>query len=202
MVSAIAGLIHAVNSELSNSEMIGRIKSGARTFPAVDPAIPVCPDLDSFTLQCNCTTTTCGAGMADAPGAISEALRPIARIADPGSAQAGETLTLDGTASAAARGRIVASYLWSVSGSAASLVGTNTQATATLEVSAAGTANVQLTVTDDVGAQDSISVAVNTTSAGGSNGGGGGGGLMHPLWLALLFGVGWYRSRRQVATYR
>jgi serine protease len=202
MVSAIAGLIHAVNSELSNSEIIGRIKSGARPFPAVDPAIPVCPDLDGSTLQCNCTTTTCGAGMADAPGAISEALRPIARIANPGSAQAGEILTLDGTASAAARGRTVASYLWSVSGSAASLVGTNTQATATLEVSAAGTANVQLTVTDDVGAQDSISVAVNTTSAGGSNGGGGGGGLMHPLLLALLFGVGWYRSRRQVAAYR
>jgi len=194
IVSAIAGLMHAVNSELSSSEMIARIKSGARPFPAPDPAIPTCPDLDSLTLQCNCTTTTCGAGMADAPGAVSEALRPMARIADPDNATAGETITLNGTASAAARGRSVASYLWSVSGSTANIIGTSTAAIATLQISAAGPVYVQLTVMDDVGAQDSASVTVD---AAAGSGGGGGGGLMHPLLLAGLLVVGLRRRRQQ-----
>ncbi len=191
MVSAIAGLMHAVNDELSNSEMIARIQSGARPFPAPDPAIPVCPALDSLTSQCNCTTTTCGAGMADAPGAVSEALRPMARITDPGSVSAGDTITLDGTASGAARGRSVASYAWSVTGGMADFTGTSTAATARLQISAAGPLSVQLTVTDDIGVQDT---AVLSLDAAGS--GGGGGGLIDPLLLAGLFGVALLHRRR------
>ena len=193
MVSAIAGLMHAVNGELSNSEMIARIKSGARPFPAPDPAIPTCPDLDSLTSQCNCTTATCGAGMADAPGAVSEALRPMARISEPGNAQAGETITLDGTTSRAARGRNVASYSWSVSSGAADFIGTSTAATATLQISAAGSVNALLTITDDIGGQDSAGVTVNVAASGG-----GGGGLMHPLLLAVLLATG-LRRRHQIA---
>jgi serine protease len=186
IVSAIAGLMHAVNSELSTSEMIARIKSGARPFPASDPAIPTCPALDVLTSQCNCTTTTCGAGMADAPGAVREALRPIARIVEPGSARVGENLVLDGTTSRAARGRNVASYVWSVSGVTADIVGTSTAATATLEISAAGPIDVLLTVTDDIGGDDTAVISLD--AAGSSSGGGGG--LMHPLLLAVLLAAG------------
>ena len=193
MVSAIAGLMHAVNSNLSNSEIIARIKSGSRPFPAPDPAIPTCPALDSLTLQCNCTTTTCGAGMADAPGAVSEALRPMARISDPDNVRAGETITLDGSSSLAARGRSVAAYVWSVASGTADFIGVNTAATATLQTSVAGPVTVQLTVTDDVGAQDTASVTVDVAASGG---GGGGGGLMHPLLLAGLLAIGLYRRRQ------
>lgn len=196
IVAAIAGLMHALNDELDNSEMIARIKQGARPFPAPDPAIPTCPTLDSLTAQCNCTTSTCGAGMADAPGALVEALRPMARIAAADNATVGETITVDGTASGAARGRSIAAYQWNVSGSTAELVGANTGATVTLHVSAAGSSNLQLTVTDDVGGVDTATVAIQSSS------GGGGGGLMHPILLVLLFGAGWYRSRRPVAAYR
>ena len=190
IVSAIAGLMHALNEDLSSSEMIARMKLGARAFPAPDPGIPTCPTLDSLTAQCNCTTTTCGAGMADAPGALVEALRPMARIAEPGDAAVGETISLDGTASGAARGRSIAAYRWSVSGSTANFVGGSTGATATLQISAAGTADVQLTVTDDVGGVDTAEVTIQAAATGG------GGGLMHPLLLAGLLGAGIYRRQR------
>jgi serine protease len=192
IVSAIAGLMHALNNGLSSSEMVARMKLGARAFPAPDPGIPTCPTLDSLTAQCNCTTTTCGAGMADAPGALVEALRPMARIAEPGDAAVGETISLDGTTSGAARGRSIAAYRWSVSGSAANFVGEITGATATLQISAAGTADVQLTVTDDVGGVDTAEVTIQAAATGG----GGGGGLMHPLLLASLLGAGIYRRQR------
>jgi serine protease len=192
IVSAIAGLMHALNNGLSSSEMVARMKLGARAFPAPDPGIPTCPALDSLTAQCNCTTTTCGAGMADAPGALVEALRPMARIAEPGDAAVGETISLDGTTSGAARGRSIAAYRWSVSGSAANFVGEITGATATLQISAAGTADVQLTVTDDVGGVDTAEVTIQAAATGG----GGGGGLMHPLLLASLLGAGIYRRQR------
>lgn len=195
IVAAIAGLMHAVNGELANSEMIARIKSGARPFPAPDPAIPTCPTLDSLTAQCNCTTTTCGAGMADAPGAVSEALRPIARIVEPGNGRAGETITLDGSTSGAARGRGITSYAWSVSGGMAEIVGTSTAATARLQISAAGPVGVLLTVTDDVGAEDYAGVTVNAAAAAS---GGGGGGLIHPLLLVILLAAGLSRRRQPV----
>ena len=195
IVAAIAGLMHAVNGELANSEMIARIKSGARPFPAPDPAIPTCPTLDSLTAQCNCTTTTCGAGMADAPGAVSEALRPIARIVAPGNGRAGETITLDGSTSGAARGRGITSYAWSVSGGMAEIVGTSTAATARLQISAAGPVGVLLTVTDDVGAEDYAGVTVNAAAAAS---GGGGGGLIHPLLLVILLAAGLSRRRQPV----
>jgi serine protease len=199
MVSAIAGLMHALNDGLDNSEMIARMKQGARPFPAPEPLIPTCPTLDSLTLQCNCTTTTCGAGMADAPGALVEALRPAARITEPGNAVAGETVTLDGSSSGAARGRSIAAYQWSVSGSTGDFLGATTGATATLQIAAAGTANVQLTVTDDVGGTDTTTVAIQATATGG----GGGGGFMHPLLLAGLLGAGIYRRfGRTAQVYR
>jgi serine protease len=199
IVSGIAGLMHALNDDLSSSEMIGRIKLGAREFPAPDPGIPTCPALDSDSKQCNCTTTTCGAGMADAPGALVEALRPMARIAEPGDAAVGDNISLDGTASGAARGRNIAAWQWSVAGSPAEFVGTNTGATATLRISAAGTTDVRLTVTDDVGSTDTAAITILTTATGG----GGGGGMIHPLLLAALLGAGIYRrSGRTGQRYR
>lgn len=192
MVSAVAGLMHALNDQLANSEIIARIKAGSRPFPASDLAIPVCPALDSLTLQCNCTTTTCGAGMADAPGALVEALRPMARIAEPGNGTAGETITLDGSASGTARGRNIAAYKWSISGGAADIVGSDTAAIVRLQIAAAGTVAAQLTVTDDLGDMDTAAVSIQAVASGG----GGGGGLMHPLLLVALLGIGRYRRRR------
>jgi hypothetical protein len=105
---------------------------------------------------------------------------------------------LDGSSSGAARGRSIAAYQWSASGSTAGFLGTTTGATATLQISAAGTTNVQLTVTDDIGGTDTTTVAIQATATGG-----GGGGFMHPLLLAGLLGAGIYRrSGRTARSYR
>jgi serine protease len=191
IVAALAGLMYSVNDGLTTAEFISRIKSGARPFPAPEPGLPTCPDLDSATAQCNCTTSTCGAGIADAPGAVSEALRPMARIVEPDGSGAGENVTLDGRASAAARNRTISSYSWTVVSGTASFVGATDGPTATVAVPASGKIDVQLVISDDLGRTDDAAVTL-----GRSPGGGGGGGAIHPLALA---GLGLLARRRRPA---
>ncbi|MDH4023718.1 MAG: S8 family serine peptidase, partial [Gammaproteobacteria bacterium] len=184
IVSAVAGLMHSVNDGLTAAEFTARIKASARPFPPREIGIPTCPSLDAVTAQCNCTTDTCGAGIADAPGAVAEALRPMARIAKPGGREAGQNVTLDGGGSAAARGRSVAGYAWSAGSGNPLFVGATNDAMATVAVPDAGLVTVRLTVTDDLGRTDTQEVTLGTTSDGG-----GGGGALHPivlLGLALL----------------
>jgi len=192
IVAAVAGLMYSVNDGLTSAEVIDRIKSGARPFPPAQPGLPTCPSVDRTTGQCNCTTSTCGAGIADAPGAVNEALRPMARVAKPAGSGAGENVTLDGSSSAAARNRTITSYAWTgISGSPDFLGGTSGQAT-TVAVPATGQVTVQLQVTDDAGRTDAAEVTL-----GNAPGGGGGGGGTHPVVLAWLALLGACRRRRQ-----
>ncbi|MEQ1801611.1 MAG: S8 family serine peptidase [Gammaproteobacteria bacterium] len=193
IVSAVAGLMHALNDELTPEEFIARIQSGSRPFPAPSPGLPTCPSLDAATGQCNCTTSTCGAGIADAPGALAEALRPMARIVKPGGSGAGQNVTLNGSSSAAARNRTVSSYAWTgVSGSPA-FVGAVNGASATVAVPDSGQVTVRLTVTDDLGRTDA-----RDETLGAAPGGGGGGGAFDPLaLLALALLLGRPRSRQR-----
>lgn len=194
LVAAMAALMHGVNDGLTSAELIARIKSSARPFPT-DPAIPTCPTLDSETLQCNCTTSTCGAGIADAPGAILQALRPIARIVKPDGNGAGQSVTLDGGASVAARNRMVVSYAWTaVSGDTVFTGGTNGE-TATVAVPNSGVVTVRLTVTDNLGETDFVDEELGVAPSGG----GGGGGAIHPMVLITLGLLTSRRRRRQLA---
>jgi len=198
IVSAIAGLMHGVNAGLRASDYIARIKAGARPFPT-DPAIPVCPQVAPETFQCNCTTTTCGAGLADAPGAVAEALRPLARVVQPSGTTAGRNVTLDGSGSAAARSRTLASYNWSVVSGTASFVGAADADTAVVAVPPSGLVTVRLDVADDNGATDSAEVTLGSTAPIGSSGGGsGGGGALDPLLLAGLVLLARRRRRPQL----
>lgn len=190
IVSATAALMHAVNSELTPAEFIERIQSGARPFPAPQAGLPTCPSLDSATGQCNCTTSTCGAGIADAPGAVSEALRPLARIVKPAGSGAGQNVALDGSSSAAARNRTISSYAWTgVSGNPA-FVGGTAGPTATVAVPSSGQVTVRLQVTDDAGRTDAREVTLGSAP-------GGGGGAMHPAVLLALALIGGRRRRHQ-----
>lgn len=189
IVAAIAGLMHGANPALDVTTVIARMQAGARPF-AQDPAIPTCPNLAPQTSQCNCTTTTCGAGIADALGAVTEALRPIARLVQPAGTTVGEDVTLDATGSAAARGRSLTRYDWSVVSGAASFVGPADGDTAVIAAPTAGLSTVRLTVTDDNGATDSAEVTLETMAASSSSGGGGGGGALDPLLLAGLVLLG------------
>ncbi len=190
IVAAIAGLMTAVNGGLTPEELTARIKNGARPFPAPQVGLPTCPNLDSATGQCNCTTSTCGAGMADAPGALAEALRPMARIAAPGGSGAGQNVTLDGSASDAASGRTLSSYSWSAVSGSPVFLGPTTGATAAVAVPPTGLVMVRLQVTDDAGRTDAQEVALGSTSSSG----GGGGGMAHPL---VLLALGLLAARRR-----
>lgn len=167
MVSAIAGLMAGVNGNLQPAQLIARLREGAKPFPvSSDPTVPNCHvpsgSSDLQTAECNCTSQTCGAGMANAPGAINAALRPIAAVAVPSNVSAGQNVVLQGSGSAAACGHSISSYSWTNLTSQDPIQGANSS---TATVVASGSFTVRLTVTDDVGRQDTADVVISTTSA-------------------------------------
>ncbi len=170
IVSGIAALMTSVNSNLTAPQLIARLKEGSTPFPASsDPAVPNChvpaSSTDLQTTECNCTTQTCGAGMANAAGAVKAALRPIAALSVPASVSAGQNVTLSAIGSAAACGRTIASYSWSVVGSSTIAVqGANTPS-ATVIAPTSGSITVQVVVTDDAGLTDTAQVVVTSTAA-------------------------------------
>jgi serine protease len=170
IVSGIAGLMAAANGNLGAAQLIARLREGATTpFPvSADPTVPTChvplTPSDLQVLECNCTTDTCGAGMASAVGALAAAERPIAALAVPSSVAAGALLTLSGAGSAAACGRTLADYSWTVLGGPGA-VSSTTGPTTTVFAPATGTLVVRLTVTDDAARTDSALVTITATSA-------------------------------------
>jgi serine protease len=170
IVAGIAGLMTSVNGNLKPAQLIARLKEGAKAFPvSSDTTVPNChvpaSSADLQTSECNCTTSTCGAGMANAPGAIKAALRPIAAIAVPATVSAGQNVSLAGTGSAAACTHTISTYAWANVGTSTNPIqGANT-ATATIVAPATGSITLRLTVTDDAGRQDTADVVVSATSA-------------------------------------
>jgi len=167
MVSAIAALMTSVNSNLRAPQLIARLKEGAKVFPA-DPTVPNChvpASSSDLQTECNCTTQTCGAGMANAPGAVTAALRPITAVMVPATVAPGQNVTLSGTGSAAACGHTITTYAWTnVSNPTNAIQGANT-ATAIVVAPTSGSYTVRLTVTDDAGRQDAADVVVSSTAA-------------------------------------
>lgn len=170
IVAAIAGLMVSVNGNLDPAEIAERLREGAaKPFPvSADSAVPVCHVPTSPTdiqgAECGCTTSTCGAGMANALGSINAALRPIAVVTGPGSVSAGRDVTLSGAGSAAANGRTVTGHAWSVLCGAAGLSSLNGPQT-TIVAPAVGSVTVRLTVSDDAGRQDTADIEVTGTAA-------------------------------------
>ena len=170
IVAATAALMTSVNANLTPAQMIARLQEGAKLFPvSSDPTVPNChvpaSSTDLQTAECNCTTSTCGAGMANAPGAIKAALRPIAAIAVPATVSAGQNVSLAGIGSAAACGHTITTYAWSnADNSNNPIQGANT-ATATVVAPATGSITLQLTVTDDAGRTDTATVVISATAA-------------------------------------
>lgn len=156
IVSGILGLMASANSHLTVAQLTKRLKESATPYPvSSDPtAPPMCPSTNSNS-ECSCTTSTCGAGMANAENAIQDALRPIAVLTAPSPVSSGQNVTLSGVGSTVADGRTVASYLWTVVSGNASLTSTD-QITTSLVAPDTGTLDVRFTITDDAGRQDSL----------------------------------------------
>jgi serine protease len=173
IVSGIAALMLAKNGNLGSSQLIARLQEGAtKPFPkSIDPTIPDChipagPG-DTQESECNCTTSTCGAGMANARKAVNAALRPIAAIAISGNVAPGQPVTLDGSDSGAACDRTVVTYAWTIvnGGSNPPAISGADTPTATVDAPATDPFTVRLTVTDSEGLQDTADAVVKPTSA-------------------------------------
>src|SRR5207302_8783653 len=181
MDRGIPGLILAETGNLNSPHPIARSKDAARPFqqtPARPPARPACPTApqmchvpagpsDLQTCECICTLDgqTCGAGMANASGALTAAVRPIAAAQLPASVSAAMNVTLDASGSGAACKHTVASYQWASSDPAGHPVNPATRSSSTVIAPASGTFNVTLTVTDDAGKVDQATVTVSSTAA-------------------------------------
>ena len=166
IVSGIAELMLSVNSKLTPAQLIARLQEGARAFPtsSENANIPTCHTPASASdvqgSECVCTTNVCGAGMADALGAVNAALRPIAGIVVQGTIAAGAALTLQGGSSTAADGHSIATYAW-VSGANA----VSGSQDISLTVPTSGSSTACLTVTDDAGKQDTARVIISQSSS-------------------------------------
>jgi serine protease len=208
--------MYSVNGNLTPAKLIERLKATASPFPtSSDPNVPTCRVPESPTdlqlSECNCTTQTCGAGLAHAPGAVEAALRPVAVVTAPSTVEAGATVVLAGGGSLGADGRSISGYEWSLVSGATSLSALTGSQTSFVAPAAGTTVTVRLTVTDDAGQRDSTDATVQvagttptpppappppTPNPGGlSGGGGGGGGPFDPLALVLASALSW-RLRR------
>jgi len=170
IVSGIAALMAGANGNLGSAQLIARLREGATTpFPvASDPTIPTCHVPanrgDLQTSECNCTTTTCGAGMANASGALTAALRPIAALSAPATVVAAQNVGLSGAGSAGACDRTITAYFWEVVSGTGVLTGPNNTPSTSVDAPVTGSFTVRLTVTDDVGRQDSADLVVTSTA--------------------------------------
>jgi serine protease len=162
------------NPSLNAGQIIERIKAGAVPFPV--PATPppggechvaaLTTDStgnynDVQAQECQCTTTTCGAGMLNAPAALAASLEPQASIVlTPETAAIGQTVTLDGSTSSAASGSYLTAYHWTVDPGTA--IANASSPVASLKFPALRPITVTLTVTDSAGRQNVASQVVNS----------------------------------------
>ena len=174
IISGIAALMLSENNNLSTAQMLARLREGARQFPSViddAPGLLACHvplnEQDTQLDQCLCTPDTCGAGMANAANSVQAAARPIAAVAISGAVSPGQDVNLNAAASAAACGRTVAGFAWTVLSPAVNppaITGANSS-TASVVAPSSGSITLRLTVSDDVGHTDSADVLVEPNRA-------------------------------------
>lgn len=190
LVAGTAALMLAANPALSGTEITRLIKTGATPFPT-DASLPNCPQVTSDG-QCNCTTTTCGAGMLNTSSAVAAALAtvataPVAKITVGGTPTAQTAFSLDASGSTSADGSRIVAWKWiQVSGPQAGSFSADNVATPAFTAPAAGTYVVSVTVTTAAGRQGSSQTSIEVQAAPTKSSGGGGGGAMDVATLALL----------------
>jgi serine protease len=177
IVAGIAALMYSVNSRLTPAQIAARLKSSANPFPNIPKdntgaTIPQCHVATSATdlqnSECNCTTATCGAGLADAHQAVLEALRPAAQLTTTGTNAPGQTVNFDASTSFAADGHALTGYTWNVvafTSPTMPTLGANSGVSSSLMIPACGTVTVALTVTDDAARTDTLNTTYGTACA-------------------------------------
>ncbi|HEY2782760.1 MAG TPA: S8 family peptidase [Steroidobacteraceae bacterium] len=160
IVSGVVALMRAVNANLTPPQLIARIRASATPYP--QPAgLSQCQSGSTSSVECACTTATCGAGMVNAFNAVKAALNPIAALKVPGGFTTGSA-SVDAGGSAPACGAIIASYAWSSTGSVHIVSGA---ASATVNINSFGTGTLTLVVTDSRGNTDTAVVNFRANGA-------------------------------------
>jgi serine protease len=162
IVSGIAALMRAANANLTPPQIIARMQTSATAFPQ-PVTTPQCVAGSSSSVECACTTSTCGAGMVNALSAVRAALNPIAAVSIPAGFTSGSA-TFDAGGSAAACNATIASYAWNTSG-AVHVVSGGTSSAVNVMVSGAG--SLTLVVKDSAGNTDTA--VVNFTANGAAS---------------------------------
>jgi serine protease len=203
LVAGTAALMLAANPGLAEADVARFIKSSASPFP-LDSALPTCP-ITSADGQCNCTTTTCGAGMLNTAGAVSAAAAaavtdPVASISVPASPVAGTAFTLGSAGSTVPSGATLVSWKWiQLSGPGTGSFSADNIASPSFTAPVAGTYVLSLTVTDDAGRQGTSQTTIEVQPAAAkSSGGGGGGGAIDIGSLSALLCLAILAARRRL----
>jgi serine protease len=161
IVSGVAGLMRAVNGNLTPAQLVSRLESSASPFPANTANLPVCPSLDAATDACSCPASgECGTGMVNALSAVNAALKPIAAVSFPATFAAGSSVVFDASGSAGSCNRTIQSYAWTATGGTIILSGATSP-----QVMVTGSGTLVLTVTDSQGGIDTATITVGSTSA-------------------------------------
>ena len=184
--AGIASLMLAVNPFLSPRQLIERMKAGAR--PHVVTGLAACGTPGAGAV-CNCTTTTCGAGLLDANTSVQLATGPAVVIKPVGEVEPGTVITLDGSQSVPIPGRSIVSYQWvQVSGPPVTLSSASS-AVAKGTLVAEDSYVFSLTVVDNFGrtGEDTVRAVAAMPVLAASSGGGGGGGSAGHLWGLSLW---------------
>jgi serine protease len=163
IVSGIAALMRAANANLTPPQIIARMQASATAFPqpVTTPPTPQCVAGSSSSVECACTTSTCGAGMVNARSAVMAALNPIAAVAVPVGFTSGNA-TFDAGGSAPACNATIASYAWSASGAVHIVSGGTSSA---VNVTASGAGSLTLVVKDSAGNTDTAVVNISANGA-------------------------------------
>lgn len=159
IVSGIAALMRAANANLTPPQIIARMKASATPYPQPAGLAP-CVNGSTSSVECACTTTTCGAGMVNALSAVKAALNPIAAVKIPPGFTSGGG-TFDGGGSAPACHATIASYVWTGTAGVQVVSGA---ANSAVNVTVSGAGSLTLVVKDSVGNSDTA--VINFTAAG------------------------------------
>lgn len=180
--AGVASLMLAVNPSLSPRQLIERMKTGARTHVALG-GLAACgtPGVGA----CNCTTSTCGAGMLDAHTSVQLATGPAVVIKPLAQVEPGTVVTLDGSQSMAILGFQIVSYQWVQVEGPPVTISSATSAVATATLASEATYVFSLTARDNLNrvGEDTVQgvAAMPPPPAGG------GGGSVGQLWGLSLW---------------
>jgi serine protease len=169
LATGVASLMLAINHAITPAQLMARMQAGVRPH-TVSGQLAACGGVSASV--CNCTTTTCGAGLLDAERAVALATGPAAVIEAPATVEPGSTITLNGLSSAAIPGSTVVAYAWQqLEGPTVVLATAQAAQTAVTLTSQPATYVFRLQVTDSEGrtGEDTVQVVTVWPEGGGGS---------------------------------